>query len=122
MRSRSTGTSKPLGTRSLAQVLTQDRGGFALPHVELDVYGRPAGLPRVYSPHRGYWFFGSPPESAVNVLHVGEPGPLAECFRSAEQLGTVESELVNIPQGVPVTLYRDREQSWQVLWPRLRTM
>lgn len=88
----------------------------------LDVYGRPAGLPRVYSPHRGYWFFGSPPESAVNVLHVGEPGPLAECFRSAEQLGTVESELVNIPQGVPVTLYRDREQSWQVLWPRLRTM
>ncbi|GAA4616277.1 ArnT family glycosyltransferase [Saccharopolyspora hordei] len=86
----------------------------------LDVRGRQAGLPRVYSPHRGYWFFGAPPADADVVLYVGGRS-LSGLFRRSQRLGTVESELENVVRGTPITLYQDPERPWLELWPQLRT-
>ncbi|MGP4017078.1 ArnT family glycosyltransferase [Saccharopolyspora sp. 5N708] len=87
----------------------------------LDVYGREVGLPRAYSPHRGYWFFGAPPETADTVLYVGTDQPLAPYFGGHRELGTVETGLVNMAQGNELTLYQDPKQRWSTLWPRIRT-
>ncbi|GAA4840344.1 ArnT family glycosyltransferase [Saccharopolyspora rosea] len=88
----------------------------------LDVLGRRAGLPGAHSPHRGYWFFGAPPDDADAVLYVGSTAPLAPHFAESRRLAVVRSELVNIPQGVSVTLYRHPLQPWSQLWPRLREL
>lgn len=88
----------------------------------LDVHGRQLGLPRTYSPHRGYWFFGQPPESADIVLYVGTNRALDPYFRTGKQVGAVKSRLLNLAQGVPVTLYEHRTVPWSHMWPRLRTM
>jgi hypothetical protein len=88
----------------------------------LDVFGRRAGLPRAYSPHRGYWFFGAPPENADTVLYVGNEQPLADHFAQSRQLGTVETGLVNMVQGNEVVLYQNPKQPWSALWPRIRTI
>lgn len=87
----------------------------------VDVQGRRLGLPRAYSPHRGYWFFGSPPEHADVVLFVGAHRPLAPYFRRAQRLAVVESPLLNLAQGTSVTLYEEPVMPWHQLWPRLRT-
>ncbi|RKT88462.1 Dolichyl-phosphate-mannose-protein mannosyltransferase [Saccharopolyspora antimicrobica] len=86
----------------------------------LDVRGRASGLPGVYSPHRGYWFFGAPPAEADVVIYVGERS-LAAHFGRSRQLGTVRSDLVNMARGNEITLYQDPVQPWSELWPRLRT-
>ncbi|GAB3543809.1 hypothetical protein J2S53_000592 [Actinopolyspora lacussalsi] len=90
----------------------------------LDVHGRELGIPRIYSPHRGYWFFGAPPDSARAMLYVGSEHPLAPHFGDRRQLDTVRTEhnVVNIARGVAVTLYTEPELSWSELWPRIRGM
>lgn len=90
----------------------------------LDCMGRGAGLPRAYSPHRGYWFFGAPPESADVVLYAGSGKELAPYFRSAHKVTTVKTDLnlVNIARGVTVTQYEGRKIPWSQLWPKIRTM
>jgi hypothetical protein len=88
----------------------------------LDVLGRPLGLPPAYSPHRGYWFFGVPPDDADVMLYVGSTKPLAPYFAKRRQLNTVHSELENIAQGVAVTLYERPTERWSTLWPKIRTM
>lgn len=37
----------------------------------IDRFGPVRGVPRVYSPNRGYWYFGLPPEEARTALFVG---------------------------------------------------
>ncbi|MEV0701841.1 glycosyltransferase family 39 protein [Saccharopolyspora sp. NPDC050389] len=88
----------------------------------LDVLGRKAGLPRAYSPHRGYWFFGAPPESADTVLYVGNRNRLSVHFGRSRELGEVETGLVNVAQGNTITLYQGPKQPWPALWPRIRTI
>ncbi|MCI2417510.1 glycosyltransferase family 39 protein [Saccharopolyspora sp. K220] len=88
----------------------------------LDVYDRKVGLPRAYSPHRGYWFFGAPPETADTVLYVGNQQPLARYFGQQRELATVETGLVNVAQGNTLTLYQGPKQQWSSLWPRIRTI
>ena len=82
---RSCGTRWWRRTSSSRRDAQQDRGrGQSLrPAGLLDVYGRPAGLPRVYSPHRGYWFFGSPP----NRRSTSCTSANRACWRSASQCG-----------------------------------
>ena len=37
----------------------------------LDRYGPARGLPHPFSPHRGYWYFGAPPDAVDTVLFIG---------------------------------------------------
>ncbi|WP_433869078.1 ArnT family glycosyltransferase [Saccharopolyspora sp. CA-218241] len=85
----------------------------------LDVLGR--DLPPVFSPHRGYWYFGAPSERIDTVLHVGTDDRLGPHFAARRSLGTVRSEHANMAQGVSLTLYEDPLDDWAALWPRLRT-
>ncbi|PFG96436.1 dolichyl-phosphate-mannose-protein mannosyltransferase [Saccharopolyspora erythraea NRRL 2338] len=90
----------------------------------LDVHGRELGLPRAYSPHRGYWFFGAPPDQATAMLYVGNAQPLAPYFGTGRELATVHSDLglLNLAQGDTVTFYEGPKVPWSVLWPKIRTM
>ncbi|WP_010692587.1 ArnT family glycosyltransferase [Saccharopolyspora spinosa] len=88
----------------------------------LDVRGRKAGLPRTYSPHRGYWFFGAPPDDADTVLYIGKQHPLADHFGQSRELGEIETGLVNMVQSNTITLYQNPKQPWHTLWPQIRTM
>ncbi|MBB5069207.1 glycosyltransferase family 39 protein [Saccharopolyspora gloriosae] len=89
----------------------------------LDVLGPEFGLPAVRSPHRGYWFFGAPPESATVLLYVGAAEPLEPYFATSRRLATVRTELdlVNLAQGVSVIRYDGPALPWSRLWPRIRT-
>lgn len=89
----------------------------------LDVLGPEFGLPVVHSPHRGYWFFGAPPDSAAVLLYVGATEPLEPYFTTGRRLATVQTELdlVNLAQGVSVIRYDGPRLPWSRLWPRIRT-
>lgn len=88
----------------------------------LDVRGRKSGLPRTYSPHCGYWFFGTPPEDADTVLYVGNQHPLSDHFGQSRELREIEAGVVNMLGGNTITLYQDPKQPWHALWPRIRTI
>ncbi|MFE2753046.1 glycosyltransferase family 39 protein [Actinosynnema sp. NPDC059335] len=80
-------------------------------------------VPAVYSPHRGYADFGTPPEGADVVVHVGgDEESLRRHFDRVRLLTVVEN-----PSGVPgtndrVPLYRcdGPKRSWSSLWAELR--
>ncbi|MFG1790297.1 glycosyltransferase family 39 protein [Nocardia sp. NPDC049149] len=76
----------------------------------VDVNRGATGLPRAYSPHRAYYYFGAPPETATAVLFLGTPPPqLTAAFTDSEPV---------IPD--LATLLTGRTVPWTVLWPQLR--
>lgn len=76
----------------------------------VDLHHESTGLPRAYSAHRAYYYFGVPPESATAVLYLGTPTPdLTAAFTSSEPV---------IPD--LATLLIDRTVPWATLWPQLR--
>ncbi|OLE22394.1 MAG: hypothetical protein AUG49_19275 [Catenulispora sp. 13_1_20CM_3_70_7] len=86
-------------------------------------YGPPRGLPEVYSPNRGYWYFGSPPDSATAVVYVGDTSAhLMQYFDQVRQVATVDNRLgvANTVQGAPIWLCDGPRQPWSMAWPRLR--
>ncbi|GAA2792394.1 ArnT family glycosyltransferase [Saccharopolyspora taberi] len=78
----------------------------------LDHYADELGLPRAYSPHRGYWFFGPPPETATDLLYItaGEVDRMRPHFARSRPLDE--------PSGL--WLMEDRTEPWPVIWPRVR--
>ncbi|MBF6331343.1 ArnT family glycosyltransferase [Nocardia transvalensis] len=73
----------------------------------LDVARDDYGLPAVYSPNRGFGYFGTPPDSATTVLWVGgEESDMRSRFTTVTAVGRVNARL-----GIPgivrdVTLWR----------------
>ncbi|MFB9907457.1 ArnT family glycosyltransferase [Allokutzneria oryzae] len=88
----------------------------------LAYYGPERGLPASFSPHRGFSYFGTPPENAKNVIYSGEdPGPLRLQFASCTKNGAVSTRL-GIVDGTPIWLCEGFTGSWARLWPTLRRM
>ncbi|RJQ76808.1 glycosyl transferase [Pseudonocardiaceae bacterium YIM PH 21723] len=88
----------------------------------LEFYGRTRGLPTAYSPDRGYWYFGAPPESAKHVLWLGLPSDkLKAKFAKVTDQGPI-----GLPMSVlddnHILLYENRRESWATLWPELNTL
>jgi 4-amino-4-deoxy-L-arabinose transferase-like glycosyltransferase len=82
----------------------------------LELHGPDHGVPAVYSSHRGYWYFGAPPETSVNAIIIGaDVDRLRPYFTEVHQLGTVH-QVTNDP----VWLATGRTQPWQQFWPSLR--
>lgn len=76
----------------------------------VDLHRDSTGLPRAYSAHRAYYYFGAPPESATSILYIGTPIPLlTAAFTSSQPV---------IPD--LATLLVDRTVPWDTLWPQLR--
>ena len=84
-----------------------------------------AGLPAVFSPHRGFGYFGAPPDTADTVLWVGgDPGALRARFTSATLVARS-----NAPLGIPgistdVEIWKcsGPNQPWSTVWPALRSL
>ncbi|QWF77115.1 hypothetical protein HUW46_00495 [Amycolatopsis sp. CA-230715] len=77
----------------------------------IEYNGAGRGVGTVYSGHRGYWYFGAPPESARDVLFVGfDPGKLGRYFTAT---APVIDGLAWLETG--------RTRAWAEIWPTLRT-
>lgn len=91
----------------------------------LDHYGPAHGLPRAYSGHNAYGFWGAPPDSADTAVVVG----LGEAFLQRHFATCVEAaridnglDLDNDEQGAIVWVCRDPVQPWSALWPAFRRL
>lgn len=102
-----TWTALPPAERAHTTVLT-DSYAFA---AAVDLLGPAKGLPRAYSGHRGYHYFGQPPESATDVLFFGTPS--AAMARDFTGTTTLAKDFA--------TLYTGRKAPWATLWPGLRS-
>lgn len=86
-----------------------------------DVEAGRAGISRAYSFHRGYYYFGAPPESMTDMMYVGVDDPdakLAQGFRGVQRI-----ELLHTPGEDEAHVYRyyGRIAPWQQLWDDWRT-
>lgn len=79
-------------------------------------YADELGLPPAYSPHRGYWHFGSPPETADSIIYVTTARDLrmfAPYFAQYQLLGS---------QGdLSMWLLTERTRPWSEIWPAVRS-
>ncbi|GAA1943196.1 glycosyltransferase family 39 protein [Amycolatopsis minnesotensis] len=77
----------------------------------IEYNGAARGVGTVYSGHRGYWYFGAPPESARDVLFVGfDPGKLGRSFTATTP----------VIEGL-AWLETGRTRPWAEIWPTLKT-
>ena len=89
----------------------------------VDRFGPALGLPRAYSGHDGFWYWGPPPASATTVVAVGfGRGELERRFASVRLARLLNDHLGvdNDDQGAPVWICRQPRASWQTLWPTFR--
>ncbi|MFD3510127.1 ArnT family glycosyltransferase [Nocardia sp. NPDC058666] len=88
----------------------------------LDDFARNTDLPAVFSPNRGYAYFGTPPDTATTVLYVGVDDPdtaLRTRFAHTTLLTDIDEPLgfPGVNRGVAVWLCSGPSQPWSVLWP-----
>ena len=92
----------------------------------IDHYGPRDGLPTPFSPSRGYWYFGAPPESATNVLYVGDNNAdvVSRHFHKVAKVAVLDNKLgVNtLYQGAPIYLFSGKDAPWSTLWPEIETL
>ncbi|ANN18855.1 glycosyltransferase [Amycolatopsis orientalis] len=78
----------------------------------------------VYSAHRGYAYFGVPPENTTTVLFAGsDPGELGKYFGSVRPVGTTGNAyngLKNLALDIPLWICDKPLDSWPRLWERMR--
>ncbi|GAA2377569.1 glycosyltransferase family 39 protein [Dactylosporangium salmoneum] len=88
----------------------------------LDRYGKPLGLPDVYSGQNELWYLGPPPESVTVVVWVTEGnGPVGNpAFGSCEVKAKLDNGygVDNEEQTARVFVCRDRKLTWAELWPK----
>ncbi|MBF6169910.1 glycosyltransferase family 39 protein [Nocardia blacklockiae] len=92
----------------------------------LEHFGDPE-LPRVYSPNRGYGYFGPPPDTAATVLYVGVDGPedaLRTRFGQVSAVARLDDRLgfPSVDRGVTVWHCRFPGEPWSRTWPAARTL
>ncbi|MEV6769241.1 glycosyltransferase family 39 protein [Nocardia sp. NPDC051030] len=111
----------PESERAVAVVIADSYWQASALDLDRDRYG----LPPVYSPNRGFGYFGTPPDSATTVLWVGGDGtvPRARCT-DVTAVGRADARL-----GIPgvtrdITLWRcDRPRApWSSEWPSMLSL
>ncbi|MFI0803985.1 ArnT family glycosyltransferase [Amycolatopsis lurida] len=88
----------------------------------IDHYGPELGLPSPSSPNRGYVTLPRPPESARDILFVGnDPSGLVPYFTQVRQVGALDNGagIQNVSQGMKIWLATGRNGSWDTVWPKL---
>lgn len=116
--------SVPAGERRQAILLTsnyQEAGALSL----LQPTDGTA-LPRVYSGHNGFWYWGPPPDTTTAAVVVGDVSTdlLTADFARCEQLGRLVSPagVDNDESDAPIRLCTGRTQPWSVIWPTLKRL
>ncbi|AYF78492.1 glycosyl transferase family 39 [Nocardia yunnanensis] len=94
----------------------------------LEEFGRDYHLPPVYSPNRGFGYFGPPPDSARTIVYLSVDGVGDKEFL-AQFDSTIEYRKINDPNGLPglerlVTVYicHNPKRPWSETWPGLMTL
>ncbi|MBE1573825.1 ArnT family glycosyltransferase [Amycolatopsis roodepoortensis] len=88
----------------------------------IDHYGPELGLPSPSSPNRGYVTLPRPPESARDILFVGnDPSGLVPYFTQVREVGALDNRagIQNVSQGMKIWLATGRNGSWDTVWPKL---
>ncbi|WP_218023309.1 glycosyltransferase family 39 protein [Nocardia altamirensis] len=88
----------------------------------LDMFREKYGLPAVYSPNRGFGYFGAPPDSATTVLWVGgKESDVRPLFGSMTPIGRADATLGFPGVTRDVTIWRcDRPVNpWSTTWSSL---
>ncbi|GAB3710959.1 glycosyltransferase family 39 protein [Amycolatopsis oliviviridis] len=88
----------------------------------IDHYGPELGLPSPSSPNRGYVTLPRPPESARDILFVGnDPSVLVPYFTRVREVGALDNRagIPNVSQGMKIWLATGRTGSWDTVWPKL---
>ncbi|MFI6042826.1 ArnT family glycosyltransferase [Nocardia sp. NPDC051321] len=86
----------------------------------LDVYG--TDLPAIYSPNRGFGYFGTPPDSATTILWVGnDESDIRPLFGSITPIGHANTRLGFPGSTRDVTIWRcdNPRAPWSRTWPGL---
>jgi Dolichyl-phosphate-mannose-protein mannosyltransferase len=82
----------------------------------LDGYAKRYRLPEAYSANRSYGYFPPPPPDHDTLLYVGrDPGVVRSYFAAVRTVGDVGAEM-------HAYLLTGQRQSWDEIWPRLRTL
>lgn len=110
----------PAGDRPRTTIVTSNYGEAGA----LDRYGPALGLPRAYSGHNGFWYFGRPPDTGGPTIVVGPEGTegaasLRRYWTDVTAAGRIDDGvgLDNEEQGKPVWVCRGQRDRWAVLWP-----
>lgn len=89
----------------------------------IDRFGPARGISRVYSAHRGYWYFAAPPNDARAALFVGSDSTyLHRFFSEVKQVATITTgPAMNLYSlRTPVWLCTGQREPWSRMWPQLR--
>jgi hypothetical protein len=82
----------------------------------LDGYSKRCQLPEAYSANRSYGYFPPPPADHDSVLYIGrEPGALGAYFADMRRVGDIDEDM-------HAYLLTGQRQSWDEIWPRVRTL
>lgn len=111
--------SLPASQRASATVLASNYGEAGA----VDRFGPADGLPRAYSGHMSFWYWGPPPASATTAIVVGYArsqlgfcGSVTLAARLNNHVKVSDDE-----QGAPVWVCRDLRVSWRAIWPSQRS-
>ena len=91
----------------------------------IERYGPALGLPRAFSGHNTFWWWGSPPRNAHVAIIVGftdEPGYLSRYFGEVARVATIHNRyhIANDEEGLPVWLGRAQKAPWPAIWPQFK--
>ncbi|RAY15990.1 glycosyl transferase, family 39 [Actinomadura craniellae] len=110
----------PAAERARATIVTSNYGEAGA----LDRYGPELGLPRAYSGHNGYWYFGRPADTGGPTIFIGPEGDagLRRFWTDVTAAGRIDNgvDLDNEEQGKSVWVCRGQRMPWTALWPQLR--
>lgn len=86
-------------------------------------YGPERGIPEAYSPNRGAWYFGAPPDTATTMIYVAETvDDVRPYFDTVTRATTLDNRLgvSTAFQGMPIWICRGQRESWSQVWESLR--
>ncbi|MGW4531226.1 ArnT family glycosyltransferase [Nocardia sp. NPDC004340] len=94
----------------------------------LEEFGRDYNMPPVFSPNRGFGYFGPPSDSYRTIVYLSVDGVGDKDFL-AQFNSTTEVTKINDPNGLPglerlMTVYvcREPKHPWADVWPGLQTL
>jgi Dolichyl-phosphate-mannose-protein mannosyltransferase len=91
----------------------------------LDYNRSVAGLPPIFSPKRGFGYFGAPPDTAETVLWVGSNAPdLRVWFTSVAPVAKfgVRLGMPLVTRDITIWKCTGPTQPWSSMWPKMRTL
>ena len=103
--------------RATTAIVTENYGEAGA----VDRYGGRLGLPRAYSGHNGYWYWGPPPANAQTVVAVGFDRAFLEQSFGDVQFGTRldnRYDVDNDQRGEQVLICTQPNADWPTLWQR----